>query len=360
MKTHIRNRHRSLSVLALLLLVTLAPDVFAQMAAARGFEDRHDRVVREVERTQELWDEVSSRVEQTSAANLRALVEQAARIQGQARQALSAAEGAVQQDSGRADEHLRNSLALTLRARDMTTRAARQLREELTQEESARRMLDRVRGQYERLRQDESARRSPLWDQATQLVEQARLQWREGNFEQALRLAQNAANVLDMLEQRSGGAGDRDRVGIELQRTEDFLQRARERAGDRPMPALDQAAQLLREARQALAEERVELAAERIRAARRLIGGAEERGGEGTRDQIDRALARLDAQIERFHDRVGPDAPQNVQRLLRQAIDERDRGRRAVQSGNEAQARQHVRAAADLLARLQRQLGGRG
>jgi hypothetical protein len=243
----------------------------------------------------------------------------------------------------------------------MTTRAARQLREDLSHEENARRTVERVRLQHEHLLSNDEARRSPLWAQATQLLEQARLQWRENNFEQALRLAQNASNVLTMLEERSGGVADGERVGIELRRTEEQLQRLRERAGERDRSQLDRAEQHLRDAREAWGAGRFELASERLRAARRLLADLDDGHADaGPGEQIERALERLDAQIERFAERVGESAPANTQRLLRQAEHERDRARRAVQAGNEAQARQHVRAAADLLARIQKLLEGRG
>lgn len=360
---HPRSRRGTRIRLAALLLLLLSSTVgtsSAQGPQGQGFGERHGRVEREVARTQELWEDVNGRVEQTSAASVRTLVERAAEIQTQAKRALQMAESMFAQDAGRADDQLRSSLALTLRARDMTTRAARQLRDELSQEENARRTLERVRQQHDRLRNRDEARRSPLWDQATQLLEQARLQWRESNFEQALRLAQNASSVLEMLEERTGGAADADRVEMELQRAEELLQRVRDRAGDRGAPRLDQAQTLLREARQALDDGRTELAAERTRAALRLLAGHDDAGDDRSGDQIERALERLDAQIERFAERMGDEAPQSAQRLLRQARDERDRARRAVEAGQESQARQHVRAAADLLARIQKQLGGRG
>lgn len=366
LRSSIRSGITGCSVLALALLLQLPTTgtSFAQGSHGGGFVERHSRVEREVERTRELWEEVSGRVERTSAAPLRTLVERAAEMQSQAQQALEMAETMnARGEAGRADDHLRNSLALTLRARDMTTRAARQLREELSQEESARRTLERVRVQHERLRQNEAARRSPLWDQATQLLEQARQQWRENNFEQALRLAQNASSVLEMLEQRTGtrGADGVEQIEAELQRTEEMWQRLRERAGDRSVPQLDQAQPLLREARQELGNGRSDRAAELVRAARRLLAGVDDpRDDDAGRNEIGRALDRLDVQIERFAERIGDEAPAKAQRLLRQAMDERDRARRAVQAGNEGQARQHVRAAADLLARIQKQLGGRG
>ena len=315
--------------------------------------------MREVERTQDLWEDVNLRVGQTNAAPLRDLVEQAARVQRRAQMALQAAEDAADDVAvapAQADQHLRTSLALTLRARDMTVRAARQLREELSQEENARRTLERARQRFEQLRGDDSVVGTPMWDQARQLLEQARLQWRDGNFEQALRLAENAENVLETLSRRGGGDIDPSRIRAEWQRTVEQAERLRERVGDRRVPALEQAETHLRDAREALGRERFGRAAEHVRAARRLLGQVEERpraGGDEAR--IERALERLDAQLERFRDRLGPDAPPPVRRLLDRATEERGRARRALEDGDE-----HVRAAADLLARIQKQLGRRG
>ena len=61
---------RCVLMVATLLLLGSTTGSFAQGPAGRGIDERHDRVVREVERTQQLWDEVNGRVERTSAANL--------------------------------------------------------------------------------------------------------------------------------------------------------------------------------------------------------------------------------------------------------------------------------------------------
>ncbi len=326
-----------------------AGSAHAQAFEFRDFLEKHSRVERELERTQDLWNEVSARATQSNVPRVRDLVEQARRVQVRAKELLRAAEDANATAASNANLHLRNSLSFTLRARDLTTRAARQLREDLSQEENARRTLERARQQLERTEEGDARLRA----QAAQLVDRAELQWRDGRFEQSLRLAQNALAVLETLRERDGEALDPERVAASLQRARERFERMRGDASDDEATLVRR---LLDRAASSLRDGRPREAAQQILTARRVMDDAE---GSGSRagSRTERALRRLDAQIERIVDRFGDDLSEPARRLLRQAAEARDRARRALEADDESRAQQHIRAAADLLARLQRQVG---
>jgi len=352
---------RTLSLVAcVVVLVGSAGSSDAQSFEFRGFLERHSRVERELERTQDLWVEINGRATQSNLPAVRELVDQARRIQVRAKEALRAAEDAFRESgdtalSPQANLHLRNSLTFTLRARDLTTRAARQLREDLSQEENARRTLERARQQLERADGGDERLRA----QAAQLIDRAGFQWRDGRFEQALRLAQNALTVLQTLREREGDAPDTERVAASLQRARERFERMRGGGlvAEAEAKILER---LLERAAVALRNGRPRESAQQILTARRVMDEAE-RSGSRAGSRTERALDRLDAQIERIRDRFGNDFPDPAVRLLRQAAEARDRARRALEDDDESRAQQHIRAAADLLARLQRQVGrGRG
>lgn len=336
------------------LLIGASVDAAAQIEF-RGFQERHDRVLREFERTEQLWLEVRGRVARSNVPQVQTLVEQARTIQERAKEALVDAQTAGQTDGATAiraaDKHLQNCLSLTLRARDLTVRAARQLREDLSQEENARRTIDRVKDQLDRL-EDADSRRV---DQARQLLDRAEQQWRDGRFERALRLAQNAGAVLATLDGSADESGDSTQVAAALERARERLRRAEDAGADaRRLQSIER---LLNQAEAALDAGRPREAAQRILTARRSLDDLGQGGGDET-SRTARALERLDAQIEQIQARFGDRLDESGQRLLRQAGQARDRAHRALDTGDEARAQGHIRAAADLLARLQRQAGG--
>jgi len=347
-----------LAAVALALVVGTSSTALAQAQESfRGFQERHGRVQREVERTQELWVEVSSRAVKSNLPGVRELVEQARTIQGRAKDALTDAQS-TDIDSGpmaerMADRHLQTSLTLTLRARDLTVRAARQLREDLSQEETARRLIERVRQQLERGDAANDDRRTA---QARELLDRAETQWRDGRFEQALRLAQNANAILDSRRDRNDESLDPQQVAASLERVRARFEKVQEHSEDRRRLGVVQ--RLIDQAQNALDAGRTREAAQRVLAARRGLDDFGNSGGDaGASSRTERALGQLDRQIERIQSQLGDRLDESEERLLRQAGQSRDRARRALQSGDESQAQQHIRAAADLLARLRREVG---
>lgn len=349
---------RALTAIAIALVLGSASAAMAQSQEAfRGFQERHGRVQREVERTQALWVEVNSRAVKSNVPGVRELVEQARSIQGRAKDALTDAQStdvnAGPAAERMADRHLQTSLTLTLRARDLTVRAARQLREDLSQEETAKRLIDRVRQQLDR---EDAANDDRRVAQARELLDRAETQWRDGRFEQALRLAQNADAVLDSRRDRGDDSLDAEQIAASLERVRARFENVRERSDDTRRLAVVQ--QMIDQAQQALDAGRTREAAQRILAARRGLDdlGSDD-GGADSASRTERALEQLDSQIERIQSQLGDRLDDSAERLLRQAGQSRDRARRALQSGDENQAQQHIRAAADLLARLRREVG---
>ncbi len=345
-------------VLGLLLATAALASVRPALAADRA--ERQSRVQQELERTEEQIRFVAERAKGADVPRVAQLLRSAREIQERARQTFAR----VQPDMSlaAADTYFRQTLTLTLKARDLAHRAARDLREDLSQQENARRLLDRVQQRLEQLRDGRGLDNERV-AQAAELIDRARLQWRDGRFEQALRLAQNAQALLDALGDEGRGAGARERFQRQVERTRQMLERARERAGDdeRARRALTQAQTHLRQAVQAAEEGRSRAAIRRLEEAQRLLErilGAD-RGDAGLdAERVRIALERLDANLQRVRDRVGSDAPREVERLLTKAQDERDRASRALRDGDLEGAVRHVRVATDLLARLQRR--GRG
>lgn len=336
---------------AVLLSAALASvPVQAQTIEFRGFQQDHDRVQDAIDRTQEVWNEVNSQAAQSTLPGIRELVGQARTIQIRAKEVLQNAVDASREDGATAtrvaSQHLQNSLSLTLRARSLTVRAARQLREDVGHEESARRLIDRLREKMNTVDIEDARMR----DQIVDLLDRAEEQLRDGRPEQAKRLAENADSVFERIDTRSDGVVDVDQVSRALERIQDRLEDSA--VDGRRRDAIER---ILVQARQALDAGRVREAARFALSARRQLSDHEAGGSAGS--QTERALERLDDQIERIQARFGDRLDENGERLLRQAGQARDRARRALESGNESQAQQSIRAAADLLARLRREAG---
>jgi hypothetical protein len=141
----------------------------------------------------------------------------------------------------------------------------------------------------------------------------------------------------------------------------DQLERAREAAAGDPVAerAVAQAENRLRQAVRAAENDRPRLAEQHLQDVRRLLDRVmrRESGPQIEAPQVERALERLDANLARIHDRVGGNPPRELARLVTKAEEARDRARRELGAGNLEGAVQQVRAATDLLARIQRMLG---
>lgn len=320
-------------------------------AHAQGFQERKGRVEQELEKTDRQMEFVADRAVGADLPRARKLFEEAKGLQSRAWSVFRRVGGDT--SAADAEANFRQSLTLTLRARDLVHRAAQQLREDLSFEENARRTLERLRDRISRVEDSQASSVS----QARQLMEQAEKHFRDGRFEQALRLAQNASSLLE-------GAGSGENVtdlGGLLERMRDRLERAREAAAGDPVAerAVAQAANRLRQAVRAAENDRPRLAEQHLQDVRRLLDRVmrRESGPQIEATQVERALERLDANLARIHDRVGGNPPRELARLVTKAEEARDRARRELGAGNLEGAVQQVRAATDLLARIQRMLG---
>lgn len=350
------------AVLPLALLLLLPPP-----ARAVDLVDQLERVGREIERTDELLQRVGGEARDSDLPRPTELLRLAVENQAQAKVAHSRAQAEAPTRPLVAASILKNSLGLTLRARDLGLQAGRMLREQQGQAERARRLIERGREGLARLREHAREGDSPALRQLAERVagqlSQAEDQYRDGNPEIAGRLAESAlqlmANLRD-LEAR-GGPG---RVGAELERVGRLLARAQDRAGEldeRGRERLHRCEELLAQARRALADGQPRQARRLGQDCQRLLRQlAADRGGEGIdATRVRQAMEDFDEELAALLDRAGDELPPRVDRQLATARQHRADAGRALEEGRPQPALRQLRVATELLARVARELDGR-
>ncbi|MBD3402150.1 hypothetical protein GF420_04590 [candidate division GN15 bacterium] len=334
-----------LKSLIVALLLTAVGSAFAQS----GPNNQGDRLLRELERTDQTLERVAEYVRQANVPLAELALERAVEFQQSARDAFR-------------DERFLVAWTLTRQARERAKVALNLSRQNEQYEGAVVRRLERAEELLNRLRElygptaDENARR--LYDSIRDNLERAWEFYRARQYKPALKLAdqvEQAARKL-MLAARLGGA---DEANFELRRehVREFIANAEELvAGCNSGPAtrfMEQSRQLLTMAEDLQAEGRPGQALETLKRSREMaMRAARECRGE---DQLRARYERLVDEVERLADETGAD--DLTLRLLRQTREQLRLAREHFESGNEEAAAAALQAAGLTLQQAKQQMG---
>ena len=323
--------------LAWLLLATLPPAALAQ---------GRQRIEDELRRTDEILDRAAEIVRDSDSARAHDLLDQARRIQGDARGQFA---GGRFVQAGR----------LTLEARTIGARAATLARDDSSLGQRAERELERAARELDRVRDGLGDSRPAgalnLLDEATSLLERARGAFAEQQFQAAIRLAIASQRLAAHALVLGGGDGSR-RLDRELERTDHLLDRlgpivaaADDVAATR---SLEEARALQARAREAERGGHPQAAMALTREARTL--GNDVRARLGAVDDpaaVERALGETDRALERAANIVFPSGVTTARALLERARDHQSRGHAAFDAHDFRRALAQTRVARNLAAR---------
>ncbi|HKI84449.1 MAG TPA: hypothetical protein VKA63_08935 [Candidatus Krumholzibacteria bacterium] len=327
-------------------------------ATGRAADDR-DLLSFELERTDTVLEHVQENLREANNPRLHELFKQAVSVQELAKRLFESSSPTID-----AASKLR-VLGLTRRARDMALRIQREVRKDVTYQEQARRLLERSRALLERIDENSDRIRDPrvqaVLDKARRQLSTAEQQYADGNFEAALRLADSAnvqlRNLIEAVRDKLSVA----RVERELDRTDGFLLRAKERSdeGDtQTQELLKQASLLQTRAREAASAQHLMQAMKLTRQSRKLLREIlGEFSDSVSQEDFQQALQRFDARLERLREEnegkfVGP-----ADQLVNQALQSRARAMQAADSQDYSTALARIRVGLDLLNRAGRLLG---
>jgi hypothetical protein len=327
-------------------------------AGGRAADDR-DLLSFELERTDTVLEHVQESLREANNPRLHELFKQAVSVQDLAKRLFESSSGTID-----AASKLR-VLGLTRRARDMALRIQREVRKDVTYQEQARRLLERSRALLERIDENRERARDPrvqaVLDKARRQLSTAEQQYADGNYEAALRLADSANAQLRNLIQAVRDKLSSARVERELDRTDGFLLRAKDRAGEsdaKTRKLLEEATLLQSRAREAASAQHLLQAMKLTRQARKLL---REILGEFTdsvsQEDFQQALQRFDARLESLREEnegkfIGP-----ADQLVNQALQSRASAMRAADAQDYSTALARIRVGLDLLNRAGRLLG---
>jgi tetratricopeptide (TPR) repeat protein len=359
MRVSIRSSRRASRVFAgsfALLLGLLA--LGADPARSQDSTDR-DLLAVELERTDNVLQQVREIVAESNNPRLHDLFSEAMKIQEHAK---------GQYIRGGTDISAAEKLQvlqLTRRSRDLALRIQREVRADVTREERTRLLLERSRVLLERLEEQAAETREPRFraalDEARRQILLSEQHFSDGNFDVALRLAESAHDLLRNMIQGARRQLGNDRVEGELHRTDELIERARERAeqgtGDATQ-ILDRASAAQRKAYEAFNRGQnaraLEFTQEARQALRRILDRLEDTV---TEDDVRRALDRFDAKLERIREVAGGELPGSARALVDQALEARGRAMQALGTEEYVAALTHLRVGLDLLNRAAHLVG---
>jgi hypothetical protein len=305
------------------------------------------------DRTEEILEKVGAEVREADVPKAHDLFQAALLLQKRARQIY----GELSADSSvlGARVRLRQSVTLSLRSRDTALQAGKVLREQVTLQRRSQRVLERLDEELARL-QDRARDDATLRDlvrRCQSQLERAQRQYRDGNFEVALRLAQGSLTLLQTADGAELGPAASERYAARLERTRSELERVREETADLDAgqrERLDHAADLLGRSEEQSRAGHPRLAAELLSRAQGLLAGLGP--APGTRaGEIRQALQRVESNLAELHDELA-DAPPKVRTMWGRAEQEHRRSVDALQAGDFERALRHHRAAVDLITRI--------
>jgi hypothetical protein len=367
-RSHVMSRtpriHRLLPGIALgiLLLAVGLPPATAQTIRAQDLTDQTERVERELERTRDIMERVGEQVREADIPIAKELFEQAVMVQAKARVRFRFAVTDPDQVAN-PERILGESLQLTLQARDLTLRSGQILHEQVSQEERARRAIDRASTLLDRLRErvgevDDRRLRVTL-EEAGRQIDAAQRHLGDRNYEVALRLAESALKLLNTVN--GGAEGGRDWLEQDMRRTLDAIERVRSHAGEldaERRAMLDRVSQLMDLARRAFSAGEFGQARRLNRESRAILARLLPTVRVEEQD-VQRGLARFDADLEHLRSTLASDAPAKVHEMMQRAVEMRERAGSLAVDGDYARALQQLRVAQAQLERAA-QLAGAG
>ena len=348
------SRRRWLPAPALAILLALLLVAGSQLPASAISTDDRELLEMELQRTDAILEHVAESVQQNDNPRLHDLFAQALKIQKTAHRIFSHSGENIDSKTKL------QVLELTRRARDLGLRVQREVRQDVTYEELARRLLEQSRALLERIDEHDEdivdRRVRAVLSKARDQLGAAERQFADGNFEVAFRLADSTHTLLRNLVQAARGRVGRQRLQEELQRTDQLLERAHQRLeGSGGDEKLKQADRLQEQARQAFAAERNEQALRMTLQVRRLVRqllGADQ--GVATHQDVQRALERFDARLEKI--RRHGDLTPPAEKLVGKALQARQRAVEKDAKGDWDRALEQLRVGLDLLNRAARML----
>lgn len=333
--------------------------VCAPAAPALAQTELTDEVLRAeevLERTDEVLGRVADAVREADIPKSRELLDNAYQMEKQAHRIF----GEITDSSPRlvTKARLRQSVSLSLRARDLGLRAGRHLREQVTLQRQAQRELDRLREHFLRLREraggEVGGETADALARVRSQLERAERQLRDGNFEVALRYLQTADHLMRNLDVDRGADPLADRYRQELERARQQSARLREElGGSDAVRRLDQVEEMLDRSESRFQAGQLRLAGRLLEEARQVLGDL--RGDASlppSAGEIRRAMERVEGALRDLEEAIDASAPTNVRRMLSRARDEHRRTLLALEEERLEAAVRHHRITVDLVTRL--------
>jgi len=261
---------------------------------------------------------------------------------------------------------LRQAITLSLRARDTALQAGKLLREEVTLQRRAQRVLEQARDAlgraHDQVSESGDANLRELLRRVQSQVERAERQYRDGDFEVSLRLGQAALELMRSAAARLDGPGLARRYESMLDQARRFLDEAgqhRDTMSPSQRQRFDRAADLLRRSEEQFRSGHPRRAMDLLERARSL-GRAFDAGVNGPdAEQIRQAVDRVERALADLGEQLDARTPSHVRRMYDRAREEHDRSLRALGAGDLPKAIRHHRATVDLLTRIRNWLDDR-
>ena len=256
-----------------------------------------------------------------------------------------------------------DALSVARRARDAMWHAVRVAREAMGLEERIRIRDERYQDEFaslmERAREADNQQAIDFLMRARREADRARDIYRQGDFQMAWRLFEQAGDLMNRAGRLLAGGVSPERLELELTRAREAIDRAREQMGPGVPPHRQE---LLVEAEDAV--QRALSARDRGEPGRALhlcdmartlaqrAGRPGEDGGPGP-DAFRRQLDRFADRAARLGDAVAEAGSEPARDLVQRALRQRDRAVEADRAGDAELALRQIRAAHDLLSQAE-------
>jgi len=335
-------KHNILNTIPRAALVALVVVALMPTIASAQVSGTQEEAQQTIERTDEYLADIFALVQESDSDQAREILRSAHRKQVQAKNYF---------DAGRYPLAMRTSIW----ARDICRQAERLVRGSVGFEERARRYLDNLVEQYERIKEraeeTDNAQAMVFVRQAENLYHRARQQFDQTRYERAFLLLREAETALRRAARLVLETGDGERLRHDMERITQFIGSARERLGDQADPALlrslDHAERTLEDARVALEADQPLRAMRLTQRARREVERVLRQSQSGL------SAAAVQREIDRFDERMTQLRDQDLGTTALRQLDHagrlRDDAEQALIRGEKELALRTIRSALNLL-----------